>query len=778
MTNLRIILSSLSVIALASWGLQSAHAALFNVADGDVAALKSAISTANTNGEDDTIELAANGTYPLTDVDNNTGSGDNGLPIVGADGGKSLTIHGNGATIIRAASDAPVKFRIFQLAVGVNVTMSQLSIVNGAVPYGVGGGIYNDHGTLTLTNCVLLGNHAQYGAGIFNIGISGTATLTAVDSTFQNNIAVGQDSNGCAGGAIYNVGLANTGETGVARLTITRCTFNNNSASGIGGMADDAAGAILNDDPGSSAIVMISDSIFEGNTSTGPAGAILNGGGYSNAGMVIINSSFVSNSSSNVYTGGGAIFNVGANGQTGSLTLSHCTFTANTAAFYGGGISNSNGGSFGGNSLLAITDCTFANNQAVRGGAVASYQRLAEQLGRAGLTVTNSTFNDNSVCCRGGAIYVLPASVTPQLVSNCTFTGNTVPDDADPTQFGGGALYLHSPAEPNATLTVKNCTFSQNSGPVSGGGISNFGSSGSPTLLLSNSILQTGSSGENVYNGGGTIASQGYNLSNDDGGGFLTGTGDQVNTDPMLDPAGLQNNGGPTQTVALLPGSSAINAADPSAPARDQRYYLRNGAPDKGAFEYAAMLAPLSSASHKTHGAAGAFDVDLPLSGSPGIECRSGGANGVHQMILTFATPVTATSANVTNGTGNVSGLSVSGSQMTVDLTGVSNAQQITLTLSGLSDGTNTNNVNIPMRVLLGDTNGNGTVNASDVAQTKGQLGQAITTSNFRNDVNANGTINASDASIVKSQIGTSAAVAPQSAEVAHDRGGDLKPGH
>ena len=50
MTNLRIILSSLSVIALAPWGLQSAHAALFNVADGDVAALKSAISTANTNG--------------------------------------------------------------------------------------------------------------------------------------------------------------------------------------------------------------------------------------------------------------------------------------------------------------------------------------------------------------------------------------------------------------------------------------------------------------------------------------------------------------------------------------------------------------------------------------------------------------------------------------------------------------------------------------------------------------------------------------------------------
>jgi len=66
--------------------------------------------------------------------------------------------------------------------------------------------------------------------------------------------------------------------------------------------------------------------------------------------------------------------------------------------------------------------------------------------------------------------------------------------------------------------------------------------------------------------------SRGYNISSDNGGGYLTGPGDQINTDPMLGP--LQDNGGPTFTQALLPGSSAIDAGDPSftpPPLYDQR---------------------------------------------------------------------------------------------------------------------------------------------------------------------------------------------------------------
>ena len=64
-------------------------------------------------------------------------------------------------------------------------------------------------------------------------------------------------------------------------------------------------------------------------------------------------------------------------------------------------------------------------------------------------------------------------------------------------------------------------------------------------------------------------------------------------------------------------------------------------------------------------------------------------------------------------------------------------------------------NVTIPMGILLGDTSGNATVNASDVSQTKSKSGQPIDATNFRTDVTVNGSINASDVSLVKSKSGT-----------------------
>src|SRR4029079_18609247 len=89
---------------------------------------------------------------------------------------------------------------------------------------------------------------------------------------------------------------------------------------------------------------------------------------------------------------------------------------------------------------------------------------------------------------------------------------------------------------------------------------------------LGHTILKASSSGVNVGINGGTVTSLGYNLSSDNGGGFLTGPGDQINTDPFLGP--LQDNGGPTLTHALLPGSPAIDAGDPNftpPPHYDQR---------------------------------------------------------------------------------------------------------------------------------------------------------------------------------------------------------------
>ncbi len=77
------------------------------------------------------------------------------------------------------------------------------------------------------------------------------------------------------------------------------------------------------------------------------------------------------------------------------------------------------------------------------------------------------------------------------------------------------------------------------------------------------------------------------------------------------------------------------------------------------------------------------------------------------------------------------------------------------ITLNGVNDGTTTGTATITMPVLVGDTNGNGAVNSTDIGQTKSQSGQPVTASNFREDVTADGNLNSSDISLVKSKSGT-----------------------
>jgi hypothetical protein len=124
-------------------------------------------------------------------------------------------------------------------------------------------------------------------------------------------------------------------------------------------------------------------------------------------------------------------------------------------------------------------------------------------------------------------------------------------------------------------------------------------------------------------------------------------------------------------------------------------------------------------------------------------------------MIINFATSVTVGSSSVTSGTGSVSSFSVNGSQVTVNLTGVTNVQRVTATLFNVNDGTHMGDVPVSMGVLVGDVNGNGLVNASDVSVTKSQVGQAVSSSNFREDVNANGLINSVDVARIKANVGT-----------------------
>jgi hypothetical protein len=159
--------------------------------------------------------------------------------------------------------------------------------------------------------------------------------------------------------------------------------------------------------------------------------------------------------------------------------------------------------------------------------------------------------------------------------------------------------------------------------------------------------------------------------------------------------------------------------------------------------------------SRKTHGAAGPFDIGLPLSGTPGVECRSGGPQGNYQIVVTFPSSVTASNARITSGVANISSFSASGSQVTANLTGVANAQRITLSFTATEAGSPAVDVNVPMATLLGDSNGNGIVNSTDIGQARGQTGQMMTALNFRTDLNASGTITSSDVGVMKLQTGT-----------------------
>ena len=154
---------------------------------------------------------------------------------------------------------------------------------------------------------------------------------------------------------------------------------------------------------------------------------------------------------------------------------------------------------------------------------------------------------------------------------------------------------------------------------------------------------------------------------------------------------------------------------------------------------------------------AGTFDISLPLSGTPGVECRTGGAANDYTLVFTFSNNIISGQASVDSGVGAISGSPIfCGNTMTVNLSAVANAQTLTVRLSSVTDEYSQvlPDTLVSIAMLIGDTTGNGLVNGSDVAQTKGQIGQALGTDDFRTDVNGNGAIGADDVAIVKSQIG------------------------
>jgi hypothetical protein len=385
----------------------------------------------------------------------------------------------------------------------------------------------NDSGAGSLRQAIADANDGD----TIDFGVTGTITLTTdwllveksitISGPGSNNLAV--DSNH-ARRAFY-IGWGRT-------VTISGLAITN-------GYAVDG-GAIWNNH----GTLTINDSAFSGNSAT-DGGCILNDGAgpfQGSATLTINNSTLIGNSSA---YHGGVLYNKGSRGSA-TITINNSTLSGNSATAFGGAIYNA--GDYGSASLTINSSTLSGNSTDSIGGAICNLGSA----GSATVTINNSTLSGNSANSGAGIFNDgFSGSVTLN-IRNSSLSNNSA------SSVGGG-IYNDGDSSGNATVTMLNSTLSGNSSPHYAGGIFNYGSSGSATLEIGNTILQTGASGENVFNIDGTISSDGYNLSSDNGGGFLTATGDQINTNPLLGP--LQDNGGPTFTHAPSQGSRLLTRA-------------------------------------------------------------------------------------------------------------------------------------------------------------------------------------------------------------------------
>jgi len=254
----------------------------------------------------------------------------------------------------------------------------------------------------------------------------------------------------------------------------------------------------------------------------------------------------------------------------GKLTLDHVVVTANTMATNAGDFWKGGGGIYNGDgATLSLIDSTVSNNTARwSGGGIYSFFNTTT-------TILRSTISGNVSNDVGGGIRSL-GNVT---ITNSTISGNTS------TGWHGGAIF-HT----DGNITITSSTIANNIAPDFAPStifIGQFGGSFVPTLTLTNTII----TGNHWYAcekfASGTTAnvvSGGHNITQDDT--CAPAASDKVLTDAGI--GALADNGGPTQTHALLAGSPAIDAADAAAsPATDQRGTARpqGAGHDIGAFE-------------------------------------------------------------------------------------------------------------------------------------------------------------------------------------------------
>ena len=347
-----------------------------------------------------------------------------------------------------------------------------------------------------------------------------------------------------AGGSSRVFRVEDGGELELSGVTIRNGDTGTTNDMGV----TSGGGAILT---GVGSTLVVSDSVIEMSLADG-------GGGLSNAGAATLTRTVVrDNTAADAGAGGGIVTGTGGS----SLTLVESVVRDN--------VSMGSGGELGGGGIqvqsgsVLIVDSTISGNTTNGfGGGVVAFTGSGQPTPT--VSIVDSTVYDNRATgALGGGVH---AGVAVVSLTNVTISGNA-------SDVGGGGVSL---GLGGAMVSITNTTIAGNSSPPgTGAGVHQ----GSGQATLQNTIVASNLPSDCA----GGVSSSGYNLDSDDTCN-LTGMGDLPGSSAMLGPLG--DNGGPTETHALLSGSAAINGGDDgSAPALDQRGELRNGTSDIGAYE-------------------------------------------------------------------------------------------------------------------------------------------------------------------------------------------------
>lgn len=513
------------------------------------------LTIAGTGGGEVVINAAAVSERVLDNI--NTTLNLTGLTITGGRGSGTFT--GGG---IRAAGTAP--------------TLTLLNtVVHSNAAVNAGGGVFQNAGTLTITNSTLRDNSTGGGSSATGGGIflrDTSATLTGVDFLrnvsrqggglyqHRSTLALSGGSFTNNGGPLNQRGGGYFGLEGSATLTGTSFTSNTSQVDQAAG-----GGIFLRDH-----VATISGLTMSGNTANGATagwgGAISTGDPIAGVQAVTVDQTVITGGSAT--TSGGGIY------SESQLSFSNSSISG-ASAFYGGGIAAMRQTTITHSTLSGNTTTTDGN-----GGGLAA-------LGPAAVTVVGSTISGNAATGPtgwGGGVFLLDSSSVS--TTNSTISGNTA--------GVGGGIYQRS-SSPSSSLV--HTTVYGNTASDAG---DNVHVAAAP-LSLRASIVATPSSTVKTDCSGTTVTSSGDNIDSD--GSCFGASGqasDKPNTDPKL--RALANNGGSTLTHALLPGSPALDGVTGTCPppATDQRGVTRpvdgdnnnSSLCDIGSFESQDAIAP------------------------------------------------------------------------------------------------------------------------------------------------------------------------------------------